>query len=87
MLDSRRRVLAAGLAIAGASGAWAQLATAQTAAGGGNALSQRGWDVRPSIGLDFTQTDNVSLTADNKKSDPRADCRSSQLDTAFPFAQ
>ncbi|MDE2598539.1 MAG: TIGR03016 family PEP-CTERM system-associated outer membrane protein [Rhodocyclaceae bacterium] len=43
--------------------------SAPAAGSSGNALTQRGWDIKPNIGLDFTQTDNVTLLANGGKSD------------------
>lgn len=72
MASVRRLLLAASLAATASLGVRAQLPVnlPDTGTGSsGQALSQRGWEIKPSISLDLTQTDNVTLQSDNKESD------------------
>jgi uncharacterized protein (PEP-CTERM system associated) len=65
-------LLLAAVSIGANQTAWAQTSYAAASAlagSSGDALSQRGWLITPSIGIDFTQTDNVSLQASGGESD------------------
>lgn len=73
-----RRFLLAWLSLGAASCAWAQgLPPPQASAnlpdpgavGADPAVKARGWEIKPNIGLELTQTDNATLRSDNRKSD------------------
>jgi uncharacterized protein (PEP-CTERM system associated) len=60
------------LSVAACQLAWAQAPDALPDIGqgsSGRALTQRGWEIKPSIGVDLTQTDNARLQNDGKQSD------------------
>ena len=67
-----RLLLAACLPLVVGQYAWAQVPTDlpdSSVGSTGKALTQRGWEIKPSLGLELTYTDNATLQSDNKQSD------------------
>ncbi|HWU84159.1 MAG TPA: TIGR03016 family PEP-CTERM system-associated outer membrane protein [Rhodocyclaceae bacterium] len=67
MPDASASTSAASASVAGGGAASAGIDAAAPPSGA--ALRQRGWDFKPSIGIDLTQTDNVFLQAKDPSSD------------------
>lgn len=68
----RHLLLAAWLSAMAGQCAWAQVQAGLPDTGfgsSGKALAQRGWEIKPTIGLQLTHTDNATLQSDNKESD------------------
>ena len=68
----RHLLLAAWLLTMAGQLAWAQVQADLPDIGvgsSGKALTQRGWEIKPTVGMELTHTDNATLQSDNKESD------------------